>query len=311
MVSVIMPVYNCENFIINSVESILGQTFTDFEFIIIDDCSTDNTYNLLKQFKDNRIRLLKNENNLGIVKTLNNGLLIAKYNLIVRMDGDDISLPSRIENLYYNFQNNTNLILCGSSYYFLFHNGKKILNKVQFSNERIKNTLIFFNSFCHSSVMYKRNIALSVGGYKVEDYNCEDYGLWKRMSHLGEFSNIKKPLLLYRVHNSNISNKNIYKRKHSEEKLINKTLRIDFHFKQYLNLNNYDLLLNLIKSRSNCNYFFIKRNILKFLYFRHSYIIILKLIIKFKIIDAFICLDILLKHFLFSLKFRLKSYLLT
>lgn len=97
-ISVLMPVYNCENYIREAVESILNQTYANFEFIIIDDASTDQTVAIIQSYKDKRIHLVVKPKNSGLTNSLNYGLTIAKGKYIARMDGDDISLPNRFQN---------------------------------------------------------------------------------------------------------------------------------------------------------------------------------------------------------------------
>ncbi len=96
-VTVLMPVYNAEKYLKTAIESILKQTFSDFELLIINDGSTDGSEEIIRSFNDKRIRLFNNEQNLGIIKTLNKGLNLAKGEYIIRMDADDISLPDRLE----------------------------------------------------------------------------------------------------------------------------------------------------------------------------------------------------------------------
>ena len=114
-VSVLMPVYNVEKYIGEAIESILNQTFNDFEFIIIDDASTDNTVSVIEKFSDNRIKLIRNETNIKLAASLNKGLRIAQGKYIARMDGDDISLPHRFQKLYEFLENNPSVDICGSA----------------------------------------------------------------------------------------------------------------------------------------------------------------------------------------------------
>ena len=109
LITVLMPVYNGEKYLQQAIESILKQTFTDFEFLIINDGSTDNSENIILSYDDSRIRYIKNEENLRLIRTLNKGIELAKGKYIARMDCDDISLPYRFEKQLKEFQNNPHL----------------------------------------------------------------------------------------------------------------------------------------------------------------------------------------------------------
>ena len=129
-ISVIMPTYNSESFLRESIDSILNQTFKDFELIVIDDCSTDSSLKIIKEYKrkDNRIFFLKNDKNLGHNKTRNKGLKIAKGKYIAILDSDDISLEKRLEIQYAYLEKNPHIFLVGSSAIYIDENGKEQSN---------------------------------------------------------------------------------------------------------------------------------------------------------------------------------------
>ena len=183
-VSVVLPAYNCEKYIAKAIESVLHQTFTDFEFIIFNDGSTDRTEEIIKSFSDPRILYQVNNTNRGLVFTLNKGIDIAKGSYIARMDGDDIALPERFEKQinYLDKKNNVDLLatvvslidendsLCGT-----WSNDKKNI-----SEKDIRNQLPKDNCIAHPTVMGKTEI------FKKYKYNhsqsqSEDYDLWLRM----------------------------------------------------------------------------------------------------------------------------------
>jgi glycosyltransferase involved in cell wall biosynthesis len=205
LVSVIMPAYNSANYIYEAIFSILNQSFSDFEFIIIDDGSTDNTLLEISKFTDNRIVLLKNNTNKGIVYSLNYAISIAKGILIARMDADDISNFDRLKKQVLEFQKNPNLILCGSWYKIIFNNIIIRKIKLPYQNDIIKMELHFRNVICHPSCMFKKKLWLNLNGYSEKDINCEDFGLWVKGLDEGDYYNIPEFLLEYRVHNTNIS----------------------------------------------------------------------------------------------------------
>jgi glycosyltransferase involved in cell wall biosynthesis len=127
-VSVLMPNYNCEKYIAEAIESILDQSFTDFEFIIIDDCSTDGSWKIIQEYaeKDARINAMKNEENLKICKTLNRGIEIAKGEYIARMDSDDIAKPEWLEKVFQEIVSDSNIGICGANFDVIDSKGKKI-----------------------------------------------------------------------------------------------------------------------------------------------------------------------------------------
>ena len=135
-VSVIMSVYNSDKFLSESIESILNQTFRDFEFIIINDCSTDKSLDIIKKYSknDNRIVLIENENNIGLTKSLNKGVKIAKGNYIARIDADDTALNNRFEVQYNFLEKNKNIFLVGGGTYEIDYKGKIIRRFLRITN---------------------------------------------------------------------------------------------------------------------------------------------------------------------------------
>lgn len=199
-----MPAFNAGSYIGYAVESILNQTYLNFELIIIDDFSADNTISIIESFVDTRIILLKNDSNKGIVYSLNRGISISKGTFIARMDADDISISNRLEIQLAQFLLNNRLVLCGSFYNVLY--GNKVIRKtiLPVKDEEIKKRMLFHNPICHPSVMFKREL-WDLVKYKEENVGCEDYAFWLECSSFGEYYNIPFPLLLYRVHAENIS----------------------------------------------------------------------------------------------------------
>ncbi len=203
LITVLMPVYNCENYIFEAVESILKQTYHNFELIIIDDCSTDNTIAKIKEFTDDRIHLIQKEKNSGHTNSLNFGLQIAKGKYIARMDGDDISLPMRFEKQVSFLEANEDVVLCGTQYKVI--GTEKVCNH-PLSHDEIKVKLLLGSYIAHPTVMFKKeffdNHNLS---YNSEMEPAEDYDLWSRVVFLGRVANLKEVLLHYRVHEQQMS----------------------------------------------------------------------------------------------------------
>lgn len=202
IISVILPVYNCENYISKAIYSILKQTFSDFEFIIVDDASTDQTYNVLSAYKnkDSRIRIIKNDRNLKIAHSLNKGLHISRSNLIARMDADDWSYPERLERQYLYMKAHPDITVCGTNVEE-YETGKKW--QVVTDSDQISAELLFKSCLYHPTVMFNKYSILNItGGYHDDMPPIEDYDLWAKLSENPaiKFSNINKVLLRYRIH---------------------------------------------------------------------------------------------------------------
>ena len=204
-ISVIMPVYNtAEKDFKEAIESILNQDFSDFELIIIDDCSKDYIRNIVEGYNDKRIIYLRNEKNLGLVGTPNRALKIAKGKYIARMDSDDISNPQRLRVQFDYMENNPQTDILGSSFIKIPKN--EIIN-FPIDNEKIKYTMIFsHNCICHSTAIIRKS-TMDKYGIKYDEQNdvCEDYGLW--LKHIEEltYHNLQDVLVKYRWYLSNTS----------------------------------------------------------------------------------------------------------
>lgn len=218
-ISVIFPAYNCEIFLARAIKSVLEQSFTDFEFIIINDGSTDNTEFIILSFPDSKIVYLKNEKNKGLIFSLNRGIEIARGKYIVRMDADDICLPQRFEIQKIFLDTHPETAVVASTIRFIDENGETTgfwpLDQETLNHEQIRRVMLKENCIAHPSVMGRTEIFKK---YKYKDYqkNIEDYDLWLRMLSRGlRIEKIAEPLLLYRVHSNSITgvflkNKNFY-----------------------------------------------------------------------------------------------------
>lgn len=204
-ITVLMPVYNCELYIKEAVDSILNQTFSDFEFIIIDDASTDSTISILETYNDSRIQLIKKPQNSGYTNSLNFGLSIAKGEYIARMDGDDISLPERFAKQVVFLDANPEIILCGTSFKII---GKDQIITVAEHHEDIKLAMLRDCCIGHPTVMMRKvyfdKFSLS---YDVTKEPAEDYDLWTRLLIIGKLHNLQEVLLHYRLHDLQVSRK--------------------------------------------------------------------------------------------------------
>lgn len=210
VISVLMPVYNTpEAFLRKSIESILNQTFEKFEFIILNDASNDITVRILREYKDNRIRLIDNEYNMGLSGCLNKGISLAKGKYIARMDSDDIAHKKRLEWQYYFMKKNPNIFMCGGNIKLIDAWGKwKGTNRYCYNTESIRMDTLFTCPFAHPTVMFNARLLMQEKKRYCEGIKAEDYELWSRLVYKYEVANIKKVLLFYRVHDESITGKN-------------------------------------------------------------------------------------------------------
>lgn len=212
-VSVVMPAYNAAKYIEAAITSILNQTHRDYELIVINDGSTDNTLAIAQQIaaRDSRIKIF-NQENLGIVKSLNKGLALSTGKYIARMDADDISAPNRLERQLAAFKANPHLLVCGTWFQKIDSKNKKLATIFDppTTNKQCKEYLLLKSCFAHPSVMINRSFSSIISLQYLEDYlYAEDYKLWSTLAHVGEFYNIPEKLLLYRVHNSQVSSRKL------------------------------------------------------------------------------------------------------
>ena len=207
-ISIILPVYNAERFITDTIASIIDQTYKDFELIIIDDGSTDRSLSKIAQFEDDRIVLLKNEVNSGIVFTLNRGIKEAKGKYIARMDADDIANPSRLKTQFDFLEQNADVSVLGT-FQQNFGQNEQYVRPYQ-THELIKAALVFNNHICHPTVMMRTEVLESNHlEYKREFLHTEDWALWFDCTTKGIVcQNLPEVLLRYRVEGQNITAKN-------------------------------------------------------------------------------------------------------
>ncbi len=213
LISVIMSNYNTpEEYLRDAIESVLNQSYDNFEFIIIDDCSTDNSLQIIKSYNDKRIVILENECNLGITKSLNRGFALAKGEFIARMDADDICLTTRFERQVGFLKSHTNVIVCGTGVE-LFGDGadihkKKLVCKSIPEKEEFQVRLLFGNhiNIIHPTAMFRHEMLLSNKIRYDENYiYAQDYRMWVSCSRIGECANLPDVLFRYRIHKKAVS----------------------------------------------------------------------------------------------------------
>lgn len=203
-ISVIMPVYKGDEYLSEAVDSILNQTFSDFEFIIICDNPTNETKDILDKYQqsDSRIHVFYQEQQ-GLANSLNKGITLAEGKYIARMDADDISLPERLQIQYDFLETNSNIGLCGT---WIENFGQKSgIHQLPITNEDIKSKIFFGYAIAHPSVMIRKEKIDGAGGYNSHFNYIEDYELWTRICDVTEVYNIPKILLKRRVHGGNIT----------------------------------------------------------------------------------------------------------
>lgn len=201
LVTVLMPVYNAEKFLSASIDSILEQSFKDFELLIINDGSKDKTEKIIKSFSDTRIRYVLNDQNMGMADTLNLGIQLAKGKYIARMDADDISLPERLKKQVTFMESHPDHGMVGTLYANMTDAGKiyEIAAMVQ-DNEEINPGLVTLCTFCHGSVMFRKSVLIQNNlEYRKEFDPFDDYELWTRIRTVTKLANIPEVLYLYRI----------------------------------------------------------------------------------------------------------------
>lgn len=208
VVSVIMPVYNASRYLSDAIKSILNQNFKDFEFIIIDDDSSDNSAEIVNRYQDNRIILVRNSRNLGVARTLNKGIELAKGKYIVRMDADDISAPRRLERQVRFMDTNPHIGISGG-WVRLFGNGCSVIARVPQDSQEIAAYMVFENPLWHMTVIMRKDL--------IEKYNLrydpsftrsEDYDLWTKAAQYFSIANIPKVIVKVREHSNSATRAN-------------------------------------------------------------------------------------------------------
>jgi glycosyltransferase involved in cell wall biosynthesis len=226
-VSVLMPVYNAERYVAEAVESILKQTFTDFEFIIINDGSTDRTLEILQRYaeQDSRIRLISRENR-GLIKTLNEGVDLATASYIARMDADDISYPDRLFKQINFLKEHPNYVAIGSKTRLIDEDGDPLsLFSLDTTHKEIDLAHLqgIGGAIAHPVAMFRKDKFYSVGQYRAEFIYAEDLDLWLRMAEVGELGNLPDLLLDYRQHFHSVGHKYRVEQINSTNRAIKET----------------------------------------------------------------------------------------
>jgi glycosyltransferase involved in cell wall biosynthesis len=204
LISVILPVYNGETYLREAIGSILEQTVRDFELIVGDDGSTDRSILIAEEFKDPRIRIIRNESNMGLIYTLNNLINCATGEFIARMDADDIANPTRFALQIEKFRKNPSAgIVCG--FMAEITSPTKAVKHKFLNSESLKAALIFTNTIVHPTVMFKRAYITGKDIYSKEFPHGEDYAAWLTLYNEFDFEIVPEILILHRAHKEQVS----------------------------------------------------------------------------------------------------------
>jgi glycosyltransferase involved in cell wall biosynthesis len=205
-ITVLMPAYNTQKYIGQAIESVLKQTYTNFEFVIVNDGSTDSTRDIISSYNDERIVLI-DQPNMGVAAALNTGLIHSRAPYIARFDADDICHPQRLEKQIQFLLNNPDYILVGSDADYILENGDFLFrfNCIAYTHQQIMEKMYFYCPFMHPTVMYKKDSVCNAGGYPVDAHNFEDYLLWTSIAKKGKFYNLAEPLIKYRLNSTSVT----------------------------------------------------------------------------------------------------------
>jgi len=205
LVSVILPVYNAEAYIVESIESMLNQTYENIELILINDGSTDSSLEIMQSYNDARIEIISRENR-GLIASLNEGIKKAKGKYIARMDADDISLSQRLQKQVVFMENSPEIGICGTAVIMFGEGIQEKVWRLSLEDECIKTELLFSSALAHPTVMMKKVLIDEYqlfydAGFK----HAEDFELWTRFAEHSSLANLPEPLLKYRVLENSIS----------------------------------------------------------------------------------------------------------
>ena len=208
-ISVILPVFNGERYLSEAIGSVLTQSFRDFELIIINDGSSDRSGEIAGSFRDERIRIISQENR-GLIATLNRGIAEARGEYIARIDSDDIWADAeKLEKQIRFMENNPEYSLVGTNAGAINGEGRKIFSILNpLSDGEIRKKILLKNCFVHSSVLFRKQAALECGSYAPDEKLIEDYGLWLRMGRKWKFANLGDSRISYRLNPSGLTQSN-------------------------------------------------------------------------------------------------------
>lgn len=242
LVTVLMSVYNGQKYLREAIESTLNQTFGDFEFLIINDASSDNSREIILSYPDSRIHLVDNPENIGLTRSLNKGLELARGEYIARMDADDVSIPERLEKQVRFMEENPDIAVLGSWAWVIDENNRitaELRTLTDFDTLFIE--IFFSNPLVHSSTLMRTAFIKKIGGYDEKFERTQDYDLWVRvLANGGKVLNVPEFLIKYRNHLENISTKKFKQQEDLAQLAIQNAYRLIL--KHEVNPNNISLI---------------------------------------------------------------------
>jgi glycosyltransferase involved in cell wall biosynthesis len=205
-ITVLMPAYNAQDYIREAIESVLAQTFTDFEFIIVNDGSTDSTEEIIRSYKDERIKLI-NQPNAGVIGALNTGLQYAKGKYTARFDADDVCYPQRLKVQYEFMEAHPEYVLTGSAADFIDMEGNYLFEwqPSAYEHEDLQRIIYQISPFDHPTIMYRTDVAKDLGGYPSGAIHFEDHVYWTLFFKKGKLCNLKEPLIKHRYNPQSVT----------------------------------------------------------------------------------------------------------
>lgn len=227
-ISVVMPVYNTKKYLRQAIESILNQTFRDFEFIIVDDCSTDSSPEIIEEYakKDKRIRALYNSQNLKVARARNRGIEAATGRYVAQMDSDDISLPNRLKKQFKFMEGHPEVAVSSGTVELIDQAGKAIGRvKYYLTDEEVRRHIFRLCPCSQSLCIMRRKAFNDIEGYDPDWVPTEDTELFLRLGRIGQFANLSDVMLQYRVHPDSLTNKYHLEAKRQQFLLIKKAVR--------------------------------------------------------------------------------------
>lgn len=205
-ITVLMPAYNAAEYIKEAIDSVLNQTFTDFELLIINDGSTDDTENIIKGYADKRIKL-HTQPNAGVIGALNKGLELSTADLIARFDADDICYPNRLKVQFDFMQSHPDYVLVGSATDYIDKDGEYLFEwqPGAYSHEELQKAILTTCPFDHPAIMYRRDVAIKLSGYPKGAIHFEDHLFWTRFFDAGKVCNLKDKLIKHRFNPASVT----------------------------------------------------------------------------------------------------------
>jgi glycosyltransferase involved in cell wall biosynthesis len=206
VITVLMPTYNAGKYIGEAIASVLQQTFADFELLIVNDGSTDNTLDVINSFNDERIIVI-HQPNKGVAEALNIGLRQARGTYIARFDADDVCYPQRLQKQHDFLVTHPEYILVGSDADYILENGDFLFHFkcIAHTHAGVMDKLYFYCPFIHPAVMYCKDVVIEAGSYPTDAHNFEDYLLWTNISKSGKMANLPEALIKYRLNPSSVT----------------------------------------------------------------------------------------------------------